>query len=298
MREVLVIGEALVDIVAAPDGVRETPGGSPANVAVALGRWGRDVVLATRLGDDARGSAVREWLHASRVEVAGGSAAGTSTARATLDESGAARYRFELVWDLPDEPLPRAQLVHFGSLAGVLAPGADAVDRAIDRARAWSAVTYDPNIRTALISDPEEARERVARHIARSDLVKASDDDVEWLHPGADPQEVAQAWLEEGPGLVIITQGPRGAFAALPGGVVGVPAPLTRVVDTVGAGDTVMASLIDGLLARSSELGGDVRDGLRSLDATGVEALLEHALADAAVSIARPGADPPWQHER
>lgn len=299
--DVVAVGEALVDIVRASDGVEaEAPGGSPANVALTLGRRGRSVALVTRLGDDERGATVREWLAESGVEVVVTPAERTSTALAVLDASGAATYEFDLRWELADQPFPDARILHHGSIASVLTPGADTLEALVEAARdASTVISYDPNIRPSLIEDEEDARERVARHIAAADLVKASDEDVEWLHPGADPQEVAQAWLEEGPSLVVITAGAAGAFAAYPGGIVGVPAPSVRVVDTVGAGDTVMGALIAGLieLSGAEASGEDVRAVLASLDAAAIEALLEQALASAAITVSRPGADPPWSAE-
>lgn len=297
--EVVVVGEALVDIVRRDDGTAESPGGSPANVALALGRLGRDVELVTRLGADARGDMVRAWLDASAVRVRSGSADRTSTAAATLDASGAATYEFDLEWDLQGDPLGHTAIVHHGSIASVLTPGADVLERLIAQAAKASVVTYDPNVRPSLIDDPADARERVARHIRVADVVKASDEDVAWLHPGADPQEVAQAWLDEGPALVVVTAGPQGAFAAHRGGIVHVPARPVVVVDTVGAGDTVMGALIDGLLGEVGEDadGAAVRAVLRALDAEAVERLLEAALKASAITVSRPGADPPWRRE-
>ena len=133
---ILVVGEALVDVVPGPDGTtRDHPGGSPANVAITLGRLGRDVRLVTLLGDDPRGDAVRAWLEASGVTVlAGPTGSGrTSTAAVTLDESGAATYDFDLDWHLqsvPDEP---CDVLHVGSIATVLDPGAEAVAEAFRR---------------------------------------------------------------------------------------------------------------------------------------------------------------------
>lgn len=299
--DVTAVGEALVDIVrtSGDEGSdSEAPGGSPANVALTLGRRGRAVALVTRLGDDERGSTVRDWLAGSHVDVVATAGERTSTALAILDGTGAATYEFDLRWELEDEPLPDSRIVHHGSIASVLMPGADTLESLVAAARAASAVvSYDPNIRTTLIDDEADARERVARHITAADLIKASDEDVEWLHPGADPQEVAQAWLAEGPALVVVTAGAAGAFAAYAGGIVGVPAPSVRVVDTVGAGDTVMGALLAGLLELSDAAGTDVREVLHALDAEAIERLLERALASAAITVSRPGADPPWTHE-
>lgn len=293
-----VIGEALVDIVQTATDTTELPGGSPANVALALGRRGRAVSLVTSLGDDARGSAVRAWLAASRVGIEAAPLERTSTALARIGADGAADYEFDIDWRLAGATAPRALVVHHGSIASLLDPGAADVARLIGDARAQSLITYDPNIRAVLLDDAEVARSRVAEHVRAADLVKASDEDIAWLYPGADPQEVAQAWLDDGPGLVVVTAGAQGAFAAYSGGIVHVPAPRVSVADTVGAGDTVMSALVDALVAAAGSDDVDSRRrALASWSDETIERALRSALAAAAITVSRPGADPPWSHE-
>ena len=159
----LVIGEALVDVVVAVDGTTEAhPGGSPANVAIGLGRLGRDVELLAHLADDDNGAMVREHLAASQVELAAGSleASRTSVATAHLDESGAANYDFDLEWAIGDGAAPRPDplVVHTGSIAAVLAPGAESVRALVSSLRDGATVTYDPNARPSLMGSPEDAR--------------------------------------------------------------------------------------------------------------------------------------------
>src|SRR5690606_15256185 len=134
----LVVGEALVDVV--PDGpgtTRDLPGGSPANVALTLGRLRREVSLATALAPDERGALVREWLVASGVEVDAHvpSTGRTSAATVSLDAQGRATYAFDLAWELGQVELGDAEVVHVGSVAAVLSPGADVVRDVVRRAR-------------------------------------------------------------------------------------------------------------------------------------------------------------------
>ena len=153
---ILVVGEALVDVVPGPDGTpRDHPGGSPANVAITLGRLGRDVRLVTLLGDDPRGAAVRAWLEASDVTVlAQPTGSGrTSTAAVTLDASGAASYVFDLDWHLTAVPEEECEVIHVGSIATVLAPGADAVLDAVRARRGRAVVSFDPNARPSITPD-------------------------------------------------------------------------------------------------------------------------------------------------
>ena len=298
--DILVVGEALVDIVERVDGTRaEHPGGSPANVALGLARLGRSATLLTRVGTDRRGLAVQAHLTSSGVRLAAGSvtAAGTSTATARIDEHGVASYLFDLDWDLPAEiTLGSASALHTGSIAAFLAPGGEAVVRLVEQATGKVTVSYDPNARPRLMGDPVAARHRVEHIVTLCDLVKVSDEDLDWLAPGHDPVEVAAGWLALGPAVVVVTRGRRGSLALTAAGRVDVPAPAITVVDTVGAGDSFMSGLIDHL-AGAGLLGAASRPALRSLDLAEVEAMLRHAARIAAVTCSRAGADPPTRAE-
>lgn len=293
---VLVIGEALVDIVHRSDGrIDEAPGGSPANVALALGRLGDSPRLLTQLGDDAHGRRVREWLEESNVEIVAAPAPRTATATAHLDASGSARYEFDITWALDSTTGVSADgvsIVHTGSIAALLAPGADAVRSILTALRESSLITYDPNVRPALLPDRDRARRDIESFVALADLVKASDEDLAWLYPDSDPLEVAWAWLKTGPAVVVVTTGAGGAFAVSRQGVAHVRGLRVDVVDTVGAGDTFMSALIHGLLQTGLN-GATARDGLRSIGTEAVTSLLALSARAAAITVSRPGADPP-----
>jgi fructokinase len=298
--DVLVVGETLVDIVLrGATTAGEHPGGSPANVALGLGRLGRQVSLLSRLGDDERGERVRAHLEASGVTLTPGtiSAGPTSTATARLDELGVASYEFELDWRLPDAvELPPARALHTGSIAAFLAPGGEAVLELVHRARGNLTVSYDPNARPVLMGSAGPARERVERFAAAADVVKVSDEDLAWLAPGADPADVAQDWLALGPALVVVTRGSEGATGVCAAGRVDVLAPRIQVVDTVGAGDAFMAGLLDAL-ARADLLGADRADALRAISADALAAAARRATRVAAITCTRAGADPPSRAE-
>jgi len=296
VEDVLVVGEALVDIVERLDGSSaEHPGGSPANVALGLARLGRSVHLLTRIGNDDRGRAVRAHLEASGVHLVEGSitAQRTSTATARIDALGVAAYEFDLDWRLETRPdLARFRGLHAGSIAAFLAPGGDAVLDLIHAAAGRLTVTYDPNARPRLMGDAPPARARVERIVAQADLVKVSDEDLAWLTPGEDPVAVALDWQASGPAVVVVTRGSRGALAACRAGVVEVPAPHVTVIDTVGAGDAFMSGLID-YLAGADLLGGQRLAALRDMGLTGVEEMIAYAARVAAITCSRAGADPP-----
>lgn len=296
---IVVVGEALVDIVHRHAGaVDEAPGGSPANVALTLGRLGRAPVLITRLGADDRGDRLRRWLSSSGVAVTAVGAPRTATAVARLDESGAATYEFDLDWDLDGidtAALSTAGLVHLGSVGAVLEPGASQLTALVGAAREGATITYDPNIRPALVSDPAAVRRRVAELVDLADVVKASDEDLAWLHPGRDAVEVARDWQARGPALVVVTRGADGAVAVTADGLISIPAVRTPVVDTVGAGDTFMGALIDGVVALGGAGAGLRRAG--GIPGIALEEVLGRAARAAAITVSRPGADPPFAAE-
>ncbi len=297
---VLVVGEALVDVVPDGDGnPQDLPGGSPANVAITLGRLGRDVRLVTVLGEDARGRLVRAWLEASRVQVLAqqpGSGR-TSSAAVTLDATGAATYDFDLAWDLGEVPDEQCDVLHVGSIATVLEPGADVVLEAVRRHHGQALVSLDPNARPVLTPDRAAAVARVEELVGLSDIVKVSDEDLEWLRPDHSPVETAARWATQGPGLVVVTRGGDGAVAVRPDGTtLEVPGVPVVVADTVGAGDTFSGVLIDTLLALGISGAGGA-DALRALTDRDVLELVATAAVGAAVTVSRPGADPPDRAE-
>ncbi|SDS61682.1 carbohydrate kinase [Jiangella sp. DSM 45060] len=295
----LVVGEALTDVIVERDGAEARhPGGSPANVAYGLGRLGRRTALVTELGDDAGGAAIRAHLASAGVEVRiQGAAARTSSAIARLGADGSAEYRFELTWELRPVTVAEPPLVlHTGSLAASVEPGAAAVERLARDVRADSTVSYDPNIRPDLMGGADDLRDRVERLVAGSDVVKASDQDTAFLAPGRAAVDVARDWLRLGPALVVVTLGGEGAVAVTAGGEVHVPAAPVTVADTVGAGDSFTAGLLDGLWDEGL-LGGPARPLLRAVPAAVVERVVRRATLAAAVTVSRAGANPPTRAE-
>lgn len=296
MHDVLVVGEALVDIVMRPGAAAEEhPGGSPANVALGLARLGRRADLLTRIGDDERGRVVRAHLESSGVRLVPGSVTGerTSTATAHLDPAGVARYDFDLDWRLPDGPLPEpGTCLHTGSIAAFLPPGGDAVLALAEKAAGRATISYDPNARPRLMGDPEQARARVETFVTHADVVKVSDEDLAWLAPGEDPADLAGRWLDSGPALVVVTLGGQGAFGLCRAGRVDVPTPAIEVVDTVGAGDSFMAGLLDHLTTLNL-LGAERRGDLHAIGTQALGDMLGHAVTIAAITCARAGANPP-----
>ncbi len=300
-EHILVVGEALIDVVHRADGsVSEHPGGSLANVALTLGRLGRTTRLATWIGQDDYGDQVIAWLRDSGVEVTDGSrgAAATGVATAHLDATGAATYDFRLSWQVPSDATctPKTMAMHSGSIAAILEPGATAVRDLMATARPTATITLDPNIRPALITDAPAARERLASLIRLADVIKVSDEDLLWLAPDQDPVTTAAEILDAGPALVVLTRGAQGALAWTRQAMIDIPAAPAPVVDTVGAGDSFMGALLDGLWS-AGLLGAGQRPDLQSSDADVIAAIISRCAAVAAVTVSRPGADPPRRDE-
>lgn len=299
----VVVGEALIDLVGQRGGrtLAAHPGGSPANVALGLARLGVPVTLTTRLGRDAFGEMILAHLEASGVRVDGGPEEGVSTslAIATL-AAGIASYDFRIDWDLEAlAPLPiETRCLHTGSLATALPPGkasvVDLVEREHKRGRVT--VSYDPNVRPALLGDAARARPDIERLVALSDVVKASDEDLRWLYPDRPDEDVAQAWLASGPALVVVTRGGAGVYAVSAGLELHRRAVPLDLVDTVGAGDSFTSGLLDGL-HRADLVGAARRDALAAVDEATLGSVVDAAALIAAITCSRPGADPPTRAE-
>jgi fructokinase len=304
---IAVLGEAIVDLVQQPDGdFRPFPGGSPVNVAVSLGRLGRPTRMYARISGDAFGPMFRAHLAESDVDV-GGLVAATepsTLAVATIAADGGASFDFwsngtaDWAWT-PEElagPLPAGTLaLHTGSLALEVQPGRDVIMDLLRREDQRGAVTisYDPNIRLAKRGPRPAAAAAIEAAAALAGIVKVSKEDLAWLHPGADPADVAARWLALGPALVVVTLGGDGCLAVAAGGTrVRLPARQVTVVDTVGAGDAFTAGLLDAL-ATAALLGPDTRARLAAVTPDTLRTALDHAVTVAAYTCTRPGADPP-----
>ncbi len=298
---VCVIGESIVDIVRSGDSVVEHAGGSPLNVAVGAARLGLHVDVVTYLGEDAHGEWLRAHLDASGVQTvhsATGVGRATSTADVTLDAHGSASYVFDMHWQLPDSFViaPATGLVHTGSIATVLEPGATQVESLIRAHDAGAFVTYDPNLRPQIMGSVERARERVDDFCSVAQVVKASAEDLAWAYDSLTLVEAAQLLLSRGPALVIVTDGGASTIAVSRTGVVEFAPPTVHVVDTIGAGDSLMAGIIaalvdHGVVGRFAE---DREQALASMD---VAAMMAFAARCAAITVGRAGAQPPWRHE-
>lgn len=290
--EVLVIGEALIDTVVGAAGqlTGRHPGGSPANVALGLGRLGVPVRLRTALAHDANGESIATHLAASgvRVDPASYCLSRTAVARAVTAPGGSAHYFFDMEWWLPGAiDVSGVTRVHIGSIACFLEPGATAVEAFVKRVAGRIPISFDPNIRRQFVAQHSHAAVRVESLSRLASVVKLSDEDAAWLYPGEDVDAVLDRFLDFGARLVVVTQGSRGAVLASPTARVRLDAVTVSVGDSVGAGDSFMAGLIDR--TRST--------GIDELNGTALHSIGRYAAAAASVTVSRQGADLPWAAE-
>jgi fructokinase len=301
--QTLVVGESLIDVVRSPDGsTREHVGGSPANVAVGLARLSHEIAFATMVGDDERGARIASHLAREGISLIQGSVGSrsTSVATSTLDAAGAATYSFDLSWELPElEPLQGVAHVHTGSIAATLEPGASSVLTTIQSARPNATISYDPNVRPPLMGDPHDVRAKIEALVGLSDVVKASDEDIAWLYDGVALPDILRLWGQLGPALTVVTRGEQGAVVGLSitGELASIDTPVVEVIDTVGAGDSFMAGLLSGLLDAGLLGGTQGRARLRSASLADVRPAMDRALACAAITVSRAGANPPRRAE-
>ncbi|MCA0907313.1 carbohydrate kinase [Ruegeria marisrubri] len=306
---ILCCGEALIDMISEPTasgaiGFVPHTGGAVLNTAVAMGRLGVPVGMLTGLSSDMFGQQLIDALKASHVDTTHVIVSDRPTTLAFVQLSdGHASYSFVdentagrmlLPEDMPDQ-LPAVSALYLGGISLACEPCADAYAALLDRHGSDRAVMLDPNIRPDFIKDQTRFRTRLNRMISRADIVKVSDEDLDWIIPGAESEAAkASVLLQAGPSVVIVTRGSDGAHGYLAdGSEVSVPVKPVEVVDTIGAGDTFNA----GVLTELSRAGHLTKSGLRGLTVESLQAAMELGADVAAVTVSRAGAEPPWAHE-
>ena len=299
MSRILCVGEALIDVVTSPGGQpSEHVGGSLLNVANGLARLGHRASICSWWARDPHGELIAASIASTGAAVEPGtdSASSTSVAQATLDAEGRATYTFDLTWDLPEVgDLSGVSHVHTGSIGATLEPGGAKVVELVTRLRETATVTYDPNVRPAIMHSPEAVLGRVEELVSLSDVVKASDEDIAWLYPGVPLETALRRWVDLGPAMAVCTRGPLGAYAVLRGSrdQLVVPHNTVALADTVGAGDSFMAGLVSGL-TDAGLLGGPVqRMRLAAAAWPELATALHRAVVTSSVTVSHAGAYAP-----
>ena len=298
MNQVWVVGEVLIDLI--PDGSERKPivGGGPANTAKALSKLGINTQFIDGISSDKYGQMAKNELVASGVKLdyVMYSDKPTSIAIVSLSDSGSASYEFVIentaTFDFTSDWLPNPQterpsLLHIGTLATVIEPGASVLFEWAQSVGKVAPIVFDPNIRPAVISDRDLYVKQVERWVSISSAVKVSDEDIRWLYPSLEIEQVVNNWLKKGPSLIVVTYGDKGLAGYRMGEKVSVDAIKVSVADTVGAGDTVGAILVEAI----------VKDGLNTLSGVRLEMMLKRAAKAAAITVSRSGANPPTLKE-
>ena len=292
---VWVAGEVLIDLIPKDGGRVAIVGGGPANTAKALARLGFDSYFIDGISTDAYGEQARAELLADGVKLdyTLSSNSPTCVANVSLDVDGGATYEFLIdgtatfdfneSW-LPDPSNPPAVL-HVGTLATIVEPGATNLFNWAEKVKA--PLVFDPNIRTSVVSDRARYLAIMEKWAAISSVIKMSEDDLAWLYPDMDFRAAAENFINEKTQLVVLTRGASGMDGYTEDGEVSVPGVSVDVVDTVGAGDTVGAILVEAI----------VKYGLDNLVGITLEKALHRAARAAAITCSRAGANPPTFQE-
>ena len=287
-------GEVLIDILLTGPVV----GGGPANTAKALARLGLQVDFIDGISTDAYGVTARKELERDGVglTLALDSDKPTCTATVTLDSAGSASYEFLIAgtatfdfndsW-LPDPEALKPAVLHIGTLATIVEPASTTLQNWAIKCAEFAPIVFDPNVRSSVVGDREKYRSAVEKWVGISSVIKLSDDDVSWLYPEESMDEVAKRWIAGGASLVVVTRGAHGIIGYTEDGYEEVDGAKVTVVDTVGAGDTVGAVLVEGIMKHS----------VIGLQGQVLNAVLHRAAIAAGITVSRAGAQPPRLHE-
>jgi fructokinase len=296
--QVWVVGEVLIDLIPDRDQHLAVVGGGPANTAKALSNLGVITHFIDGFSTDKYGQMAKAELLAANVllDYAQYSNKPTCTAKVTLSKSGRASYEFVIkdtatfdfsdLW-LPDPQILKPSILHIGTLATVIEPGASVLFEWAQNVATVAPIVFDPNIRPAVLGDRDEYVKKVEKWVAISSSVKVSDEDLNWLYPGKAIDEIVSKWIETGVQLVVVTLGDKGIIAYRENERVSVDAVKVVVADTVGAGDTVGAVLVEAI----------VKNGLDKLTGEVLKTMLNRAVKAAAITVSRTGANPPSKEE-
>jgi fructokinase len=304
---ILCCGEALIDMlpretVLGEKGFAPYAGGAIFNTAIALGRLGQPTAFFTGLSDDMMGDILRDTLARSNVDYSLAATASRPTTIAFVKlVNGQATYAF---YDegtagrmLSESDLPvlgdDCEAIHFGAISLIPEPCGGTYEALMAREFRSRVISFDPNIRPGFIKDKQKHHDRVARMAAMSDIIKFSDEDLDWFGMDGDHDTLATYWLDQGAKLVVLTRGADGATGYTRGFKVSVPSERVTVVDTVGAGDTFDAGILASLKMQDLL----TKDKVATLDEASVRTALQLGAKAAAVTVSRAGANPPFASE-
>jgi fructokinase len=297
-NQVWVCGEVVIDLIPDETERKTVVGGGPANTAKALSKLGITTQFIDGISTDKYGQMALHELQKDGVllDFVKFSDKPTCLAIVSLNSKGGATYEFVIddtatfdfshTW-LPDAADKKPSLLHIGTLVTAIEPAASVLFEWAKKVALVAPIVFDPNIRPAVMSDRNEYVKQVERWVSISNAVKVSDDDIYWLYPGEDLDKVTKRWLGMGPELIVVTFGDKGLAGYRENSKISVDAKKVVVADTVGAGDTVGAILVEAI----------IEDGLAKLTGERLSLMLDRAARAAAITVSRSGALPPGRDE-
>jgi fructokinase len=304
---IICCGEALIDMLPrkgadGADVYQPFNGGSVYNTAIALGRLGTATGFFAGISTDFFGDGLLAGLKEAGVSATAVVRKERHTTLALVKlTDGHARYSFidegsaGRMLEKRDMPKlsKKVKALHFGSISLIPEPCGSTYESFAKKAAKTCVISLDPNIRPTVIKDRKKHLARLNRMIALADLVKISDEDVEYMMGARNFEKTAKGFLRRGAKIVAITRGGEGCEVFTKAHRLAVEAPRVKVADTVGAGDTFTAGFLTALDRR----GLLTKQALAKVEAVALLHAAEFAMKCAAVTVSRPGANPPWAHE-
>ena len=306
---IIVCGDVLIDFI--PDKTKDgadcycpAPGGSCANISVAIGRLGGAVGFMGGISTDFWGEKLMEFLETSNVDVRYVARGNQQTTLAFVElgneEPAYAFYDENTVsrlWVRSQSPgfSDNVNLIHIGSTSLIEPPISESCEQMFRMEKGKRILSIDPNCRPSNTHHPAVYRARMARLTAMADIIKLSKSDLEFLLPDTRVDDAAKHWINQGTSIVIITRGSEGVLCYLPGHeVIEVPPDyIDDVVDSIGAGDTFMAATLTYL----QKNGFLTLDKIKTITPAEITKALKYASVAAAMICERRGANPPWEQE-
>ena len=304
---IICCGEALIDMLprqlpSGEDVFYPVAGGAIFNTAIALGRLGLDAGMVSGISSDMFGDQLVTALQNSKVDTQYCVRIDQPTTLAFVKlTNGQAQYSFfdenSAGRSLSADKVPSfsqpINAFHFGAISLIPEPCGSAYETLLTDNAAHSVISLDPNIRPSFITDATSHRGRINRMISRADIVKVSDEDLDWIIEGGNHHAAIDSWLEEGVKVVLITEGAAGVTAYNKAGKCHQGAKKVEVVDTIGAGDTFNAGFLAGL----EEKGCLTKATLAEISNDNLLHALNMANNVAAYTVSQAGAVPPWREQ-
>lgn len=300
-------GEALIDMIPATSDNNEAAyipkvGGAVFNTSMALGRLGADVAFLGSISEDVFGTMILDELKNSNVDTSlcMKTSYNTTISFVTIKDS-IVTYVFmdenssNKNIDLKNVAPLKSEVntLYIGGISLMVEPCGNEIELFINKESSNKVVFFDPNIRPSFISDKDIYITRFKNILSQTDIIKVSDEDLEWLCPNKTFEEVSNEWLNIGVNIIILTKGSEGAMVKTKNHEVSSSIKKVEVVDTVGAGDTFNAGFLSSLIKNKNFS----KNNISYIESESLLESLKIANAAASISVSRAGANPPYLKE-